>query len=176
VLEDGRGAHKQIIQNGCELDKFVASSLVDMYAKCGSLLVVVRVFNKMPSHNVVSWNIIISGHVKCGQGEKALELFQQMQWEGLLPDPVTFVAVLNACASVGALEEGRRVHEHIIQYGFKSNRFVGGRLVDMYSKCGSMEDAVRVFDKMPTHDVVSWNVIIAGHVKCGQAYEALDLF
>jgi pentatricopeptide repeat protein len=176
ALEDGRGAHKQIIQNGCELDKFVASSLVDMYAKCGSLPDAVRVFNKMPSHNVVSWNIIISGHVKCGQGEKALELFQQMQWEGLLPDPVTFVAVLNACASVRALEEGRRVHEHIIQYGFESNRFVGGSLVDMYAKCGSMEDAVRVFDKMPTRDVVSWNVIIAGHVKSGQAHEALDLF
>jgi pentatricopeptide repeat protein len=119
---------------------------------------------------------MILGHVKCGQDQKALELFRQMQQEGVLPDSVTFVGVLNACASLVALEEGRCAHEQIIQSGWDSDVFVGSSLVDMYAKCGSMEDAERVFYKMPSRNVVTWNAMILGHVKCGQGQKALELF
>ncbi|CAN5965097.1 unnamed protein product [Sphagnum jensenii] len=125
ALEVGRHVHEQIIQSG-------------------------RVFNKMPSQDVVTWTTMISGHVKCGQGQKALELFQQMQQEGVQPDSVTFVGVLNACASVVVLEDGRFAHEQIIERGWDSDVFVGSSLVDMYSKCGSMEDAWSVFNEMPS--------------------------
>ncbi|CAK9215698.1 unnamed protein product [Sphagnum troendelagicum] len=104
----------------------------------------------MPSQDVVTWTTMISGHVKCGQGQKALELFQQMQQEGVQPDSVTFVGVLNACASVVVLEDGRFAHEQIIERGWDSDVFVGSSLVDMYSKCGSMEDAWSVFNEMPS--------------------------
>jgi pentatricopeptide repeat protein len=70
-----------------------------------------KVFNRMPSHNVVSWTAMTLGHMKCGQGQKALDLFQQMQHENVEPNPVTFIGVLNACASVAAIEEGRHAHE-----------------------------------------------------------------
>ncbi len=69
----------QIIKNGWDLDVFVGSSLVDMYAKCGSMEDAWRVFNKMPSQDVVTWTAMILGHVKCRQGEKTLELFHKMQ-------------------------------------------------------------------------------------------------
>jgi pentatricopeptide repeat protein len=75
-------------------------------------------------------------HVECNQVQKALELFQQMQQEGVQPDSVTFVGVLNACASVVALEEGSFAHEQIIERGWDSDVFVGSSLVDMYAKCG----------------------------------------
>ncbi|CAM6075269.1 unnamed protein product [Sphagnum tenellum] len=176
ALAEGRCIHKQIIQSGFESDLFVGNSLIDMYAKCASMEDTWRVFNKMPSWDVVSWNAMISGHVKCGQGQKALRLFQQMVQEGMEPDHITFVGVLNACASVAALEEGRFVHEQIIQRGLEFDVFVSNSLVDMYAKCGSMEDAWRVFNKMPLHDVVTWNALIFGHVKCGQGYKALELF
>jgi pentatricopeptide repeat protein len=176
AVEVGRHVHEQIIQSGCESDVFVRSSLVDMYAKCGSLEDALRVFNKMPSRDVVSWTTMILGHVKCGQGQKALELFHQMQQEGVRPDAVTFVGVLNACTSVVALEEGKLAHEQIIGSGWDSDLFVGSSLVDMYAKCGSLEDALRVFNKMPSQDVVSWTTMILGHVKCGQGQKALELF
>ncbi len=176
ALEEGRLAHKLIMQTGCEADAFVGSSLVDMYAKCGHMEDALRVFNKMPSRDVVTWSALISGHVKHGQGQKALELFRQMQQEGVQPDPVTFVAVLNACASVSALEEGRCVHEQIIRSGCESAVFVRSSLVDMYAKCGSMQDAWRVFNKMPSQDVATWTAMIFGHVKCGQGQKALELF
>jgi pentatricopeptide repeat protein len=174
ALEEGRRAHELIIQTGCEADVFVGSSLVDMYAKCGHMEDALRVFNKMPSRDVVTWSALISGHVKYGQGQKALELFRQMQQEGVQPDPVTFVVVLNACASVS--EEGRCVHEQIIRSGCESAVFVRSSLVDMYAKCGSMQDAWRVFNKMPSQDVATWTAMIFGHVKCGQGQKVLELF
>ncbi|CAM6076308.1 unnamed protein product [Sphagnum tenellum] len=165
ALEAGRKVHEEIIQSGCKADVFVGSSLVDMYAKCGSLEDAQRVFSKMPTRDAVTWTAMILGHVKCGQGQKALELFQQMQQEGVEPDSVTFVGVLNACASIFALEEGRHVHEQIIETGCNSDVFVGNSLVDMYAKCGSMEDAERVFNKMLSRNVVTWNTMILGYVK-----------
>ncbi|KAH8932812.1 hypothetical protein BDL97_19G095000 [Sphagnum fallax] len=176
ALEVGRNFHEQIIQSGYESDVFVHNGLVGMYVKCGSIEDAGRVFNKMPSQDVVTWTTMISGHVKCGQGQKALELFQQMQHAGVQPDSVTFVGVLNACASVVALEQGRCVHQQILQSGLESDVFVGSSLVDMYAKCGSIEDAWSVFNKMPYRDVVTWNAMVLGHVKCGQGQKALELF
>ncbi|CAM6054309.1 unnamed protein product [Sphagnum tenellum] len=151
-------------------------SLVDMYAKCGSIEDAWRVFNKMPSRDVVTWTTMMLGHLKCGQGQEALELFRQMQKEGVQPNSVTFVGLLNACASVAALEEGRCAHEQILQSEWHSNIFVRNSLVDMYGKCGSMEDAQRVFNNMPLHDVVSWNAILGGCAMHGHGKEALRHF
>ncbi|KAH9566838.1 hypothetical protein CY35_04G150500 [Sphagnum magellanicum] len=176
ALEEGRRAHQLIMQTGCEADVFVGSSLVDMYAKCGSMEEASRVFNKLPSRAVVCWTAMIFGHVKCGEGHKALELFQKMQHEGVQPDPVTYVGVLNACANVVALEEGRHTHERIIQSRCESDVFVRSSLVDMYAKCGSMEEASRVFNKLPSRAAVCWNAMIFGHVKCGEGHKALQLF
>ncbi len=156
ALEEGRCVHQQIIESGLECVVFVGSSLVDMYAKCGIIEDAGSVFNKMPSWNVDTWSAVILGHVKCRQGQKALELFRQMQQEGVQPDSVTFVGVLNACAgvavcaSVALFKEGRCVHQHIVQSGLESDVFVGSSLVDMYAKCGSLDDAWRLFNKMPS--------------------------
>jgi pentatricopeptide repeat protein len=96
TLEEGRCVHHHMIQSGLESDVFVRNSLVDMYSKCRSMEDCWRVFNEMLSCDVVTWTTMILGHVKCGQGQKALELLRQMQQEGVLPDSVTFVGVLNA--------------------------------------------------------------------------------
>jgi pentatricopeptide repeat protein len=175
-LEDGRFVHKQLIQSGYKSHVFVCNSLVDMYAKCGSIEEAWTVFEKMPSQNVVTWTTIILGHVQCQQGQKALELFEKMQQEGVQQDSVTFVGVLNACVSILALEEGRCVHQQIVEFGCDSDVFVGNSLVDMYARCGSIEDALRVFNKMPSRNVVTWNAMVLGHVKCGQGQKALEPF
>ncbi|KAH8940748.1 hypothetical protein BDL97_14G001500 [Sphagnum fallax] len=176
ALEEGRHAHEQIIQSGYESVAFVGNSLIDMYAKCGSMEDAKRVFNKLPSRDVVSWNVMIFGHVKYGQGQKALELFRQLQEEGVQPDFMTLVGVLNACASVVALEQGRRAHDWVIKSGWDSNVFVGNSLIDMYAKCGNLEDALKVFNKMPSRDVVTWNAMIGGYAIHGHGKEALKQF
>ncbi len=176
VIEEGRCVHQQIIQSGSESDVFAGSSLVDMYAKCGSIEDAGKVLKEMPSRDVVSWTAMICGHVQCREGQKALELFQQMQQEGMRPNSVTFVGALIACASILALEEGRCVPQQIIQHGLESDVFVESSLVDMYAKCGSLEDAWSVFNKMPARNVVTWTTMILGHMQCGQGQKALGLF
>ncbi len=102
--------------------------------------------------------------------------FQEMQQEGMTPDRFTFAPLLDGCASLRALEEGRQVHDQIIQTACEADVFVGTSLVDMYAKCGSMEDAQRVFNNMPSRTVVCRNAMILGHVKCAQGQKALKLF
>ncbi len=114
--------------------------------------------------------------MKDGQPEKAMQLFHQMQHEAMSPDKFTFVQVINACAGLEALEDGRLVHEQLMQSWCHSGVFRCNRLVDMYAKCGSIEEAWRVFNKMPSQNVVTWNARVLEHVKCGQGQKALELF
>ncbi|KAH9537908.1 hypothetical protein CY35_16G076900 [Sphagnum magellanicum] len=143
-----------------------------MYAKSGIMQDPWRVFNKMPSEDVVNSTVMILQHVQCGQGQMALELFQQMQQEGMQPDSVTFVGFLNACSSVVAFEEGGCVHLQIIQSGLELDVFVGNSLVDMHAKCGSIEETSKVFHKMPSQDVVTWNAMLGGCAMNGHGKEA----
>ncbi len=137
---------------------YLENSLVDMYAKCGSMEDHWRLFKKIPSGDVVTWTSMILGNVKCGQGQKALKLFWQMQQEHMQPDSVTFVGVLNVCASVVAIEDGRCAHEQIIRSGWDSNVFVENSLVEMYAKCGSMEKCLESVQQ----DAISR----CGHLEC----------
>jgi pentatricopeptide repeat protein len=89
---------------------------------------------------------------------------------------IHFCSSLNACASLQALEEGKHVHRLIREHGCESDVYVGCNLIDMYAKCGSIEDAWRVFNGMPVHDVVTWSVIIMQFAECGWGWKALELF
>ncbi len=92
------------------------------------------------------------------------------------PESVTFVGMLNACASVVVLQEGWCAYEQIFQSGWDSNFFVGNSLVGMYAKCGSIEDAGIVFIKIPSQNVVTLTTMILGHVQCAQRQKVLELF
>ncbi len=93
---------------------------------------------------------MIQGYAKCRQGWEAMKLFRQMQDEGMQPDSVTFMGLLNACASVVGLNEGKYVHKQIIEGGLEGDVFLGSSLVDIYAKSGSIKDAWSVFKKMHT--------------------------
>ncbi|KAJ7541386.1 hypothetical protein O6H91_10G057200 [Diphasiastrum complanatum] len=175
-LAEGKQVHALVVQSGLDSDIFLGNTLVDMYAKCGSLLDARKVFDLMPEHNVFSWTAIISAYVDHGQGEEAIELFQQMQQTGITPDKVACVVVLKACAKVPALKQGKQLHSHILKSGFESDVIVGSALVDMYSKCGCIEHARRVFNNMHERNVVSWNAMITGYTQQGLGKEALALY
>eukprot|EP01018_Ginkgo_biloba_P008465 Gb_26313 [translate_table: standard] len=176
ALEHGKIIHEDIIRRGYQFDIFVGSALVDMYTKCGSIENARHVFDKMPRLGVVTWSAMIAGYTQNGYNVEALKLFRQMQLAGVEPDKFTFASVLPACGSLAALDYGRNVHEEIILSGSMSDIFVENALLDMYAKCGSMEDARTVFDNMPERDVVSWTALISGYAQNGLFYEALELF
>ncbi|KAJ7528001.1 hypothetical protein O6H91_16G079800 [Diphasiastrum complanatum] len=176
ALEQGKLLHSEIIKRGFQLDVVVANTLVDMYAKCGCTEDARELFDNMSERNVVSWTAMIAGYAQNGLGKEALALYEQMKQGGMQPNHVTFVLLLNACASLAALEQGKQLHSEIIKRGFQSDVVVGSTLVDMYAKCGCTEDARELFDNMSERNVVSWTAMIAGYAQNGLAQEALALF
>ncbi|GLJ53327.1 hypothetical protein SUGI_1137120 [Cryptomeria japonica] len=176
ALEKGKHIHQSIIESGFSLDVVVASAMVDMYAKCGSIPKARKMFEKMPQRNVISWNTLISAYAQNGFVEKALQTFKQMQLAGVQVDSTTFVSMLPACAKMGALEQGRDIHQYIIKSGFLSDVVVVNALIDMYAKCGSIHKARALFDKMPQRDLVSWTAMILGYAQNGSGKDALYLF
>lgn len=175
-LELGRQIHAYVFRTGFESNVFIGNAILDMYCKCGSLEKARQWFFKMVKRDKVSWNAMISGYSQHGQDMKALEMFSQMQLEGMKPTHFTYSSILSACASLEALEYGKQVHACIMNVGLESNVFIGSALVDMYSKCDNVNFARRVFDEMVEQDVVLWNAIIAGCALNGSSEEALELF
>ncbi|XP_057871942.2 pentatricopeptide repeat-containing protein DOT4, chloroplastic-like [Cryptomeria japonica] len=176
VLEQGMNIHQSITEGGFLADVVVASALIDMYAKCGSMDKACEVFDRMSQRNVVSWNAMIVGYAKNGFAEKALETFKQMQLAGVNPNSTTIASILPPCAKMGALEQGIDIHQRIVEGGFLSDIVVASALVDMYAKCGSIEKACQLFEKMPKRNVVSWNTMIVGYAQNGFVEKALETF
>ncbi|KAJ7536749.1 hypothetical protein O6H91_12G080900 [Diphasiastrum complanatum] len=175
ALEQGKQLHLDIIRRGFESDVIVGNTLVDMYAKGRCIQDARRVFDNLQERDVVSWSAIIAGYAELGHGKEALDLYEQMRQEGVRPNNVTYVVLLKACASIAALEKGKQLHLDIIGSGFELDVIVGSTLVDMYAKCGRIQDARQVFNNMHGRDVVSWNVMIAGYAQQGLGKEALTL-
>lgn len=175
-LGHGRLIHEQIITSNLNTDVSIGNTLVDMYAKCVSLREARDVFNSLPNCDVVAWNVMIVGYGQHGHGLLALELFEKLQEQGIKPDKVTFLGVLKACSSIGAPMKGKLIHDEIIKIGLEGDMVIGNTLVDMYSKCGTLVEACKVFDELPKQNLVSWSAMIAGHVQQGHSLLALGLF
>eukprot|EP00249_Psilotum_nudum_P016752 c25971_g7_i1 orf=321-1475(+) len=130
----------------------------------------------MPRRNVVSWNAMIAACAEHGYGKDALQLFRRMHVEGVVPNKVTFVSVLNACPGEAAIAEGRLIHSRIVHDGVESDVVVGTAIMNMYGKCGCLEESREIFDKMPNRNVVSWNAMISAYVQHDRGREALQFF
>jgi pentatricopeptide repeat protein len=176
VLQHGKQIHDYITRNGSECDVIVGNSLIDMYAKCGALIYAERFFDKMSRKDVVSWNAMLAGYVQNGYAGKALKLFHQMQLAHVTPDSTTMVNVVSACAYLGALQQGKWIHDYVIRRGFDSDVFLESALIDMYAKCGSIKTADRIFAKVSHRNTASWNAMIAGYGMHGLGKDAIVFF
>ncbi|CAJ1956492.1 unnamed protein product [Sphenostylis stenocarpa] len=172
----GLTLHSLVIKIGFESDVFVNTGLICFYSKNGFLSHARQVFDEIPDKNVVSWTAIICGYVEFGYCEEAVGLFRGLLEMGLRPDNFTLVRVLYACSKVGDLASGRWIDGYMRESELCGNLFVTTSLVDMYTKCGSMEEARRVFDGMVERDVVCWSALIQGYAANGMPKEALEVF
>ncbi|XP_057858136.2 pentatricopeptide repeat-containing protein At3g24000, mitochondrial-like [Cryptomeria japonica] len=176
ALDWGMSIHQSIIESGFLSDVVVASALVDMYAKCGSIHKASELFGKIPRLDVVSWTSMIAGYLQNGFLEEALKVFKQMQLASVKPNCTTFSSIVPACAKMGALEEGMEIHQSIIKSGFLSDVVIANTLIDMYAKCRSIHKSRQLFHNMPQQHVVSWSTMIAGYAQNGFVLEALETF
>ncbi|KAK8643462.1 hypothetical protein V6N13_012761 [Hibiscus sabdariffa] len=173
----GKSIHGFYIETGrIEWDVFVGSAIVDMYSKCGFYDDARKYFNQMPIRNVVSWTALIAGYLQGNRYSEAIIFFQDMLMEKVRPSEFTFTSVLTACAEIGALIHGRWVHGHISRFKLDTNPAVGTALINMYAKCGCLNEAFMVFKKLSGKDVYAWTAMINGLAMHGDAIGSLNLF
>ncbi|XP_022154045.1 putative pentatricopeptide repeat-containing protein At5g47460 [Momordica charantia] len=168
----GHQLHSYILRSGFASDVFVGTAMISFYTKTESLDNARKVFDEMPQPSLVSWNSLISGHVQCGQFRKALSLFIQLDGSENLVDAYSLSAVLGASGHLGWLPMGQSIHSKVVKLGVEENTFVANCLIDMYGKCESFEEAVKVFNGMVGKDTISWNSVIAACARSGRLEEA----
>lgn len=179
----GKQLHCSLFKFGFENHTYVRNSLIHMYGMLKDIEIAHQLFEEMYQPNLVSWNSIIDCHVYCGKYNEAIDLFTKMvqqQHNGmeLQPDHATLVVTLSACGAIGSLDFGRKVHSFVRDgvNSFGESISVFNALVDMYAKCGAVEEAYETFSNMKRKNVVSWNVMILGFASHGNGEEALALF
>jgi pentatricopeptide repeat protein len=175
-LSDGLWLHAWVSRIGLETDVVVGTALINMYGKCDSIESAHKVFEMLPKRDVICWNAMIGSYAHCGHNREVSALLRGMQMVDLKPSKITFVGILDSCALESALDEGRCIHACLMEYDFESEIVVLNALVNMYGKCGSLEDARALFDKMNERTVVSWTAIIAAYGQQGEGKEALTVF
>ncbi|KAH7574471.1 hypothetical protein JRO89_XS03G0300400 [Xanthoceras sorbifolium] len=175
-LEQGKQIHAFVIKSGFDSDLYVSSGILDMYVKCGDMLDAHLVFNDISEPDDVAWTTMICGCVENGDEERALSIYHQMRLSGVQPDEYTFSTLVKASSCLTALEQGRQVHANVIKLDCASDPFVGTSLIDMYAKCGNIEDAYQLFKRMDAKNIGLWNAMLVGLAQHGNGDEALKLF
>jgi pentatricopeptide repeat protein len=164
ALDLGKEIHLYALQNGFDLDVYIGSALIDMYAKCGSLDRSLLVFFKLQEKNLFCWNSVIEGLAVHGYADEALKMFGRMEREKVKPNGVTFISVLSACTHAGLVEEGRRRFLSITNdYSIPLEVGHYGCMVDLLSKAGLLEDALDLVRSMKVQpNSVIWGAVLGG--------------
>ncbi|KAL5709630.1 hypothetical protein ACHQM5_020295 [Ranunculus cassubicifolius] len=158
-------------------DVYSWTIMIDGFAKHGELEVARQFFNRLPEKNVVSWNAMIAGYSQKNKPKEALELFHQMEKTSLRPVEGTLVCVFSSCAQLGSLDLGGKIYQYYVdQKRVQPSVILANAYIDMCAKCGSIDAAAELFNRMTERDLVSWNSMIVGYAVHGYAEQALDLF
>ncbi|KAL9226480.1 hypothetical protein vseg_002288 [Gypsophila vaccaria] len=172
----GIEVHGRVIKSGMGYDSFVGSTLVDMYCKYGMMEEATKLHDRLDQQNMVSWNAIIWGFLLQDKNEEAQSFFAWMLEMGIEPDNFTYATVLDACANMATVGLGKQIHAQTIKYHLQADSYIVSTLVDMYSKCGNMQDSQQIFERSSERDFVTWNAMICGYAYHGFAEEALKIF
>lgn len=162
--------------SGFEQDQYMRNRVLLMHVKCGMLIDARELFDSMPEKNMVSLNTILSGLVASGDFMEAFRVFLMMWQEFSDCQSRSFVKMIGAATGLGLVSAGRQFHSCALKMGLGQNKHVSCALIDMYSKCGCLEDAQSVFDEMPEKTTVGWNSIITGYELHGYSEEALSMY
>lgn len=165
--DHGREVHCEVIKRVLEGDILIGNTLIDFYAKCGYLADACSVFRKLCNPNAISWGIILTGCVENGCAFAALEYYEEMAETGMLPDKVTFMASFKACACTGAILQGKHIHNQIIIGALEQDIPISSCLVEMYSRCGCIVEACKVFQTCSQRDIAMWGSMIAEYAHHG---------
>uniref|UniRef100_A0ACD5WLI7 Uncharacterized protein n=1 Tax=Avena sativa TaxID=4498 RepID=A0ACD5WLI7_AVESA len=169
-------AHGYAVKMGLDLDVAVTNSILGMYLSFASLEIGREIFRKIPVSNVVSWTMMMGSLLEKGHGGEVISMFVKMKSNGIVPDMVAMVSLVQACALMGDGRIAKLVHNQIIIRGFSRELPAVNSLITMYCKCKDLSSARKLFDGTRDKSLVSWTAMVAGCVENGNALEGLNLF
>lgn len=177
LLDQGKQIHGVVEKLGFGHDLVLNNDLIDVYAKCGNVDLAFMVFDRMPQRNVVSWTALMCGYLQQnGDAKTSLHLFSKMGRSAIRPNEFTLSTCLKASGVLGIPENGMQIHGVCAKFDFERVPVVGNSLIDMYSKCGRVSEAARVFNTVPVRNIITWNAMIAGYTYERNGKEGLNLF
>ncbi|KAF8088920.1 hypothetical protein N665_0527s0038 [Sinapis alba] len=178
ALKRARQLHALILTAGAAHDSpYAGNNLISMYVRCGSLEQARKVFDTMPQRNVVSYNALCSAYSRNqSYASFAFSLITRMESESLKPNSSTFTSLVQVCVLLEDVLMGSLLHSRIIKLGFLDNVVVQTSVLGMYSSCGELESARRVFECVNDGDAVVWNTMISGSLRNDEIEEGLVLF
>ena len=152
-----------------EKDILVGNALLDMYAKCGSLLKAQELFDKLPCRDIFSWNSLISGYAQTGESKQVFVIFDRMREGGNQPDAITFVLILNVCSHLGLIAKGTRYFEAMSKdFGIDPTLQHHTCMIDLLAHVGHLDEAQSVLKKLPFYpDSAVWHSILSACWKSG---------
>ncbi|XP_019103694.2 pentatricopeptide repeat-containing protein At2g39620 isoform X1 [Beta vulgaris subsp. vulgaris] len=175
-LKKGKEIHNCAIQYCIDSDTMVATSLMTMYVKCGELDKANQLFRGLKEKDMIAWSALIAALVQSGFPKEAASLFREMVHEKLKPSSVTLMSILPACTELSSGELGKSIHCYCLRAGLDSEVAIGNALVSTYAKRGLFAQALIIFSRMPSKNVVSFNTLISGYSQSGNTYEVMTMF
>lgn len=185
-LEDSedvrRMLHGCVIKVGLDLDVFVGSTMMDMYAKNGGLEEAIKVFGCIPCQNVVIYNTMIAGFARLGNDPcpeirmEAIRIYSNMLCRRIRPSKFTFKSVLEVCNLINEPRCWRQLHAHVILFGFEDDEFIANALINLYSKVCLVDDSLRCFHRTPKQEIFAWTSMIRAFVHNEHSDKALHFF
>ncbi|KAG5546883.1 hypothetical protein RHGRI_018896 [Rhododendron griersonianum] len=176
LLIHGMPIHAHTVSTGFESDDYVKNSLITMYAKCGDLNSCSYVFSRLLDKNPVTWNAMVAANAHHGDGEEALKLFLEMHRAGIGLDQFSFSAAQTASANLAILDEGQQLHCLATKLGFDSSQYVTNAIMDMYGKCGEVDDVQKMLPEPKMRSRLSWNILISAFARFGCFDKARETF
>ncbi|WJZ88489.1 hypothetical protein VitviT2T_007783 [Vitis vinifera] len=176
VVGAGGAMHSIIVKAGFDSDRYVGNTLLRMYANLNAVGLARRVFNEMTVRDVVSWSSMIAGYVACNCQADALMVFRHMMLANEKPNSVTLVSLLSACTRLLNIGVGESIHSYIIVNCIGLDVALGTAILEMYSKCGHIEKALKVFNSLTEKNLQSWTIMISGLADHSHGEDAISLF
>ncbi|RWV96977.1 hypothetical protein GW17_00040265 [Ensete ventricosum] len=165
----------QVVKRGLHREHVFQTKLVALLSRFGDLRNATLVFDSVEDKHDELYHSLLRGHAKHSSLDDAVAFFRAMRRAGVRPAVHSFTYILKACGDRSDLRRGREIHSQLIASGFGSNVFAMTAVVNMYAKCRRIEEARRMFDRMPDRDLVAWNAIVAGYAQNGMAERALEM-
>ena len=169
--------HTELACKGLDREPAILNALLDFYKHCNAITEVLYMFHSFITHEVSTWNTMISACADHGLCEEALAYLDTMEMEGLMPNPATYGSCLVCCIRQQEEQEVcERLYGSILKKGFERDIIISTALVSFYASKGSVEELMNVFDMVSIRDVITWNALIGGYVQQDKGHEALNCY